>query len=679
MKVIYYAAAAAAIVLSGCGGGGASVPTETNTGTNTNTTEPLPGIDYTDPAQFLQTTVAPDHLWQVNAQVAHNNGYTGGDLSLTTAYTTVESDTSNRDLQTIVAVLDSGVNANHEDMDAAGKIAAWKDFTPTASLTPYDPVGHGSFVSGVIAGERQDGDDGYYGIAYGAQLAVGQVFYFDGTSYVTDNALVAQGLNWVADQKAVLDVSGVSQLVSVNLSLGTPNAAFASTDLTNAMKRVLNSGVSMVVAAGNDALSCSSATSGNCSFPAAIPWIDVASSADYLSSNGGYIVVGSVDANNTISTFSNRAGVMKSHYLVAPGENVVSISSTNNTGYMIGSGTSFSTPIVAGAMALMAQKWPYLSGRVHAQVLFDTATDLGAAGVDDVYGNGLLNLTDAFNPVGTLVLPTALGNVITQTATGANTISTTATGLRISPAMASLASFAPLNSTIGIDRYNRDFSVSMTNSIVNNGSAPVDFDNFMAFRFGNVMFGVDPSRNLPMIGFLPENGLRFAVAVDTETMLGMQGEGALGTKHGQTAYFDVKKVFPLEGEIALGLEGTYAYGDASAEAGSLIRRISPVHALGGKATVSYNGFGIGYEVPLRVVEGEMAFNLPTGIDNEGNVLYTKTTADLSPDSFEQVYSLFYRHVLPGMNFLAEVSRTQDLYGIDGITSNNARVFLNYWY
>jgi len=683
VKSLYFGIAVISLILTGCGGGGSSVPDESTTGTTptdeTNTTDLVAGVDYTDPSQFLQTTVAPAHLLQVNAQEAYNNGFTGGNLSATMEYTTVESDTSNRDLQTIIAVLDSGVNADHEEMNATGKIAVWKDFSSTNSATPYDVGGHGSFVSGIVAAERQDAEDPYFGMAYGAQLAVGQIFYQTADGYMTDNVLLTEALNWVAEQKTVLDVPDIQRLVAVNLSLGTTDAASATAELKGAMKAVLNSGVTMAIAAGNDGLDCSSATSGKCAFPAAIPWINTAETADYLNAAGGYIVVGSVDENNVISDFSNRAGVMKSNYLVAPGENITSISNTVNDGYVTGSGTSFATPIVAGAMALMAQKWPYLNGRTHAQILFDTATDLGAVGVDNVYGNGLLNLTDAFNPVGTLVLPLSVSNVNIDTTSGQNTTSLIGTSMRISPAMASLASFEPLNATIGIDNYHRDFQVNMTGSIINDGYSPVDFDDFITFRRGDFLLGVDPIRRLPLMGYALGDGMKVSVAFDGETMLGMKGDGAFATKGGQTAYIDAKKVFRLGQGMLVGIEGTYAYGRAAADPHSLIQDVSAVHALGGKATVGYNGFGIGYEIPLRVVDGSMSFNLPTDIDSEGNVIYTQSRADLSPDTFEQTYSLFYRYGISNIRFLSELSRTTDAYGINGVISDKAKVIFNIWY
>src|SRR5258708_16246788 len=63
-------------------------------------------------------------------------------------------------------------------------------------------------------------------------------------------------------------------------------------------------------------------------------------------------------------------------------------------------GTSFSAPTITGAVALMAQAFPNLTGKQIVSILFQTADDLGAAGVDSIYGNGRLNIQPAFHPIG---------------------------------------------------------------------------------------------------------------------------------------------------------------------------------------------------------------------------------------------------------------------------------------
>lgn len=670
----------ATLLLSGClGGGGGGGPTPTapsNTGSDNNTTSTLvPGVDYTDPSQFMQTTNGhiTSQLSQVNAQVAHNNGFTGGNISTDVTYTQVASDTSNRNLQTVVAVLDSGINSAHEDLNSSGKIEGWKDFSSTNSLTPYDSDGHGTFVSHIIAGDRQDVNDTYYGIAYGSNLLIGQVI--EGGS--STNVMLQNAIDWVVTQKAAIDTPNVKQLVALNLSLGTNNSAFVNASFKTSLLNALSAGITIVSAAGNEGLSCLSSggsINGQCSFPAAAPWIDSADTSSYLNNTGGWIVVGSVDSNNIISSFSNKAGVTKSNYLVAPGESVISASNTVNTGYSVGSGTSFSTPIVAGAMALMTQKWPHLNGRQHAQILFDTATDLGAPGIDNVYGNGLLNLTDAFNPVGSVAIPTGMSNVFTQ----GSAQTQNNTKLTTSSTILSLKSLMALNNTIGVDYYNRDFTVNLTDSIGTTGTSPIDFDNFLSFNYKNMIFGVDQLHNMIMLGFKLSKDSSIKLSYD-DSFLGTQSQGALNLGRGSSYYLGYDKELRLNDDVKINLSSTYAFATSDTAANSLIQNVSDVHAISGEINAMYKNFGFGYEIPLRAIKGEMTFNTPTALDNQGNVIYSKLNADLKPDTFQQTYSIFFEKRLSDLYFLTKISQTKDAFGVSNLINNEAKVSLNYWY
>jgi hypothetical protein len=122
------------------------------------------------------------------------------------------------------------------------------------------------------------------------------------------------------------------------------------------------------------------------------------------------IIAGSIGVNdgvggtNTslISDFSNRAGTGAPYTLMALGYR--DRAPDQNGTQFFWSGTSFSAPTVSGAVALMAQAFPNLTGQQIVSILFQTADDLGAAGVDSVYGHGRLNLQRAFSPVGTTSL-----------------------------------------------------------------------------------------------------------------------------------------------------------------------------------------------------------------------------------------------------------------------------------
>ncbi|MGB3721644.1 MAG: S8 family serine peptidase [Pacificimonas sp.] len=125
------------------------------------------------------------------------------------------------------------------------------------------------------------------------------------------------------------------------------------------------------------------------------------------------LVVGSVDPTGKISRFSNTPGdacllvngkcgkdsKLMDHFLVAPGEQILVNDGMGGTTRQ--SGTSLSAPLVSGAITLMHDRWNWLAGYSEetAQIILQTATDLGDKGVDEVYGHGLLNVEASQSPI----------------------------------------------------------------------------------------------------------------------------------------------------------------------------------------------------------------------------------------------------------------------------------------
>lgn len=181
------------------------------------------------------------------------------------------------------------------------------------------------------------------------------------------------------------------------------------------------------------------------------------------------IVVGSVNSQGAISAYSNRPGSgcikmigtsgcqaslqWKYHFLVAPGEGIYSTLPNGQMGYM--SGTSMATPVVAGAVALLQARWPALknSPETVAKILFASATDLGAPGVDDVYGYGLLNVAAAFRANGSVNLVSPSGTVTTL---NTRTITTFKSFVGLSSVLADVTVY---------DQFGRDFKLAETGAL----------------------------------------------------------------------------------------------------------------------------------------------------------------------------------------------------------------------
>lgn len=105
------------------------------------------------------------------------------------------------------------------------------------------------------------------------------------------------------------------------------------------------------------------------------------------------IFVGAYDYDTeTLADYSVAAGGAADRFIVAAGNSILDQTE----------GTSFAAPRVTGVVGLVAQKFPNLTPEARSGLILDTATDLGDPGVDAVYGHGLLNVTNALNPLGML-------------------------------------------------------------------------------------------------------------------------------------------------------------------------------------------------------------------------------------------------------------------------------------
>lgn len=251
---------------------------------------------------------------------------------------------------TVVAVIDSGIDLQHEDLQ--GRIEAGGYNFYDDNFTPQDVNGHGTAVAGVIAAAAGN-NLGVAGIAGGYEVKVLplKISHRNGISKVSDGI---KAIDYAIDSK--VDV--------INLSFGSSNTSYLE---EQTIQRAVDAGIIVVASAGN------AATKGNSlMFPASYPAV---------------ISVGATERTNTRTWFSNYNPYIN---MVAPGEAI--FTTTLNNSYKLVSGTSFSGPMVAGAAALVKTLQPQATPTEVKQLLELTATDLGVPGKDDEYGAGLLNL-----------------------------------------------------------------------------------------------------------------------------------------------------------------------------------------------------------------------------------------------------------------------------------------------
>lgn len=166
----------------------------------------------------------------------------------------------------------------------------------------------------------------------------------------------------------------------------------------------------------------------------------------------GMVAGGLTSDGRNIQSFSNRAGSQKDHYIMAHTNSLITDSN----------GTSMATPRVSAAAATVWGKYPFLKPEQVVQVLFDSADDLGAPGVDTTYGHGALNLGAALSAVGAGEIPSSGGDSGSGGGGGAGVV---ALALGGAIAYSLMNKEEELQSTILVDAYGRAFQFDFANRI----------------------------------------------------------------------------------------------------------------------------------------------------------------------------------------------------------------------
>ena len=254
-----------------------------------------------------------------------------------------------------VAVLDTGIFP-HEDF--GGRIAAFADFVQK-NPEPYDDNGHGTHIAGIIGGAGTASRGGYSGVAPECSLICAKVLDKRGNGYASD---VLSGLRWIRGNRERYGI----RIVNVSVGAFSGRGSGENSALVKGVNAAWDDGLVVVVAAGNNGPGRMTITTPGISRKV----ITVGCSDDHREVN----VMGSrmVDYSGRGPT---AACVCKPD-LVAPGCSIISCANRGGA-YQTKSGTSMSTPMVAGALALLLQKYPDMSNRDVKLRLRERSVDLG--------------------------------------------------------------------------------------------------------------------------------------------------------------------------------------------------------------------------------------------------------------------------------------------------------------
>lgn len=446
---------------------------------------------------------------------------------------------------TIIAVLDAGLDSWH---GAAVAAVAGGAIAPNAIVNSYKIANNLDFVS-----YREIGD------------AIG---------HATDANVY--NASWSVPMRA-------NDLRSRNQLSNLTDANFVNQLSAAAARDAI-----FVWAAGNDSDKQSSALSA---IPVVMPEM-----------RGHFINVVAWDsATGALAEYSNACGITANWCITAPGSNI-------DTGASIANGTSFATPIVSAAVAVIREAFPYMTAPQITNLLFETARDLGTPGVDAVYGHGMLDLERATRPVGAPLVPIDGGAMQPlQTARVSGAIAH-----NIMDANPKFAYF---------DKYGRAFDAKLSD-VIEIKNPGLGFQRLRATEdikiaeIGNFEMGLANSDVAIGDGFLQirDNNLF----------------GFVGTQND----FEI-------GQLKLTQRARLAFGAPRASQNSMISNLSNIYTASIDVSANIGDWSFGISVPDTIIGGTMNLHLPTGRADNGAIIYNDYAVDMrTRPSIE--YSVSYR-------------------------------------
>ncbi len=239
------------------------------------------------------------------------------------------------------AILDTGI-ARHPDFGE--RIIDFKDFTGRG-ISCYDDSGHGTHVAGILAGDGILSSGTYAGMAPRASLFVAKVLDREGNGNVEN---VVRGIDWILKKRKTC------RLRVVNISVGTQPELEErqKQQLLDAVEELWDQGLAVIVSAGNYG-----PAKGTVAVPGNSPKVITVGVPDNASGSGR--------AKRGKVNYSGRGPTVRCVIkpdIFAPGTGIISCNARygrpGEHPYIMKTGTSMATPVVAGAVACLLSKYP---------------------------------------------------------------------------------------------------------------------------------------------------------------------------------------------------------------------------------------------------------------------------------------------------------------------------------
>jgi len=536
-------------------------------------------------------------------------------------------------------IMDTGIDQGHPEF--IGKV---KYLWDAGYDTPYeDENGHGSHVAGIVSANK-DGI-GIHGIAYDANLAIAKIGEANGISL----SAAKQALNW-AKQYDDIVVANLSANTNYSSSYESSMADQGNGVFTNnhavyggvnyynledptTWADVLPSELVLVVSAGNTG-------AGYVQNPAT--FASAVDASGNLELDGRMLIAGNWNTSTQTIDGAKSGHVCKDYttqcndpyktsdfYILAPGTSINSVK--NGGGYTKMSGTSQAAPVITGGVAIVHQMWPYMKGNNIAQLLLQTANkDLNNYSVN-THGQGLLDLDKATQPVGDLGISLTGRTGATATISGGVSIS----GVGDS-------AIASLSSVSAIDDFDRDFKVDLTSMIkqVDNlmplqnayekgDSWGVRLSNLNVKSLDNFSIGLKDKKHF-LIGYNK--------SIDTALDLSLSY-----SKNKSNPWVDVSGVWgSVDSASTIDINLTWNNDNFWVQGGvmatntdltaGLVSDINNLYSVYTTAGWEEDNWRIYAGTKPKLIKGGIEFNLPSEVDDDGNMHYSKQKTQVKSDT-----------------------------------------------
>jgi len=606
-----------------------------------------------------------------------------------------------------IAILDSGIDLKSNSF--TGRIVGMKDFSYSGTM--QDNNGHGTFVTGLAAANGTV-KNGIQGVAPGANLLIGKITD-NGMSFDINiiNALTWAGQNGatVANLSSSMDsINYPTKLVSPGIytvagMTNNPNYWMSVTaqnpnNWVNAMNS--NPNMVLVVAAGNTGknysagyaeLAVATNTSGSLMFGGR-----VIVAGNYYT-NFNMLAPTSAAAGTICMNFTNNACqdkfTISQFYLMTPGTNIVGTAANDTTTKM--TGTSMSAPTISGAVALIAQEWPKMTGANIVQLLLQTGNKNIPRYNAALHGQGLLDLAAATSPVGLTTIPT----------TGRTSSAPTGPLLVTSGS----ASLGKISSVMLIDSYQRDFyakgsalqtRMPMREFNANQSALPYQTHNpytqfntysdyttakagnleFTAYRDNSKLLAHDQSLMAEM-SYTKDN-FKFTAGAFTEqnTWLGNYTNSSNANSQSLTSYVGVNYVKKYNNSEVYatfhnGLTTSNAHGDYISSVGPVL---SYSWSLGAEKHLDKkNSLGFMLYQPVEVYRAMASTNIPTGFDSTGNIMYANNVNLAATVKEVRAGGYWKFNDKDNSRVLAFLETRQNYQGVQGLSETAAGISVSY--